>query len=416
MTVRTRREPHPALQGLLDAPLKLTLSAAVGAAIEELRGQVRAADESTDWLAIYDQGLGVTEQLLADLDAQLEAMEQRALTLPDPGEIRQKQLVGRQKSADEVRARIRTDLNRTTNEWLDRLKRQQAQVHQQCVEMMDEHFKVHVETEKRSVTVSVDPTCWEQLEQFMGACADSWTEQAGQGADQQLTALLDARDQVHGAERVPWTAPVRSGLPAVDGAPLRLPRPEHGNAPTTLGALGSFLRSNVLLVSMFGMMLGAPIAFVFGLDLGGGKSGMLRGGVVVAAMPFLSIFGAYAGRTKRRQAIEKLDQDGHRKLRDATERNVGTVLDAQRDRNGRWIRARATELENALAEWWEIAVVPALAQVEVTVKEAAQKAKIDHRRLSDEHAKLKRTRDDVAGKLLFDLRRHHRELGESGAG
>ncbi len=143
---------------------------------------------------------------------------------------------------------------------------------------------------------------------------------------------------------------------------------------------------------------------------------MMRGLVVVGALPVLTLIGVYAGRTKRRQTIERIGHEGRTKLRAAIVRSVTSLLSAHRDHNVRWVRARCTELENSLSEWWKIAVVPALGKVEEEVNAQAHSAKIDQRRLSDEHSKLKRTRDDVAGKLLFDLKRHHRELSEQSSG
>ncbi len=413
MSTRGRRgEPHPALQSLLDSPLKLSLSDALTASLETLRQQVKAAKPEEDQVPLYDRAIALTGLLLAELEEQMRVQEALALELPDPAEIRQKRLVAPRKANEEINAKIRANLKRLTQEWTDRLKRQQTAVERQCMDMLDADFKVQVDVQRSAITVGIAPETWNDVTDFTESCLQAWADQACAGADEQLQAALEDRQSAHGAERVPWSPPVAPASPDPMTSDIRKGQDELGTAPSTLGALAMFLRSNLLMVSMFGMMFGAPVALCLGIDLSGGSSGLIRGGMVVAAMPFLIAIGIYTGHSKRKQTIEKITRDSQKKLRDRTTKGIKGELDAHRDRISRWVRVRATEVEQSLEEWWKIAVVPALDEVEAQVAEASQRAKLDHKKLSETHSRLKKTREDVANKLLFDLKRHRRGLAE----
>jgi len=414
MSSRGRRggEPHPALQSLLDSPLKLDLSDGLAASLEALRLRVKGMDPEGEVLPIYDEAIELTHVLIGELDVQMSALEAQALELPDPGDIRQKRLIAPKKAADETHGRIKTNLKRTVQDWADRLKRQQTQVERQCMDMLDADFEVEVGVKRSAITVGVTEENWSAVTGFVEECLTAWADQSCSGADEQLTAALDDRQTATGADRVPWSPPTAPSAPAAAAAEIRKAADEHGTAPSTLGALAMFLRSNLLMVSMFGMMFGAPCALCLGIDMSGGTSGLVRGGMVVAAMPFLFGMGLFAGYSKRKQTIEKLTRDNSKKLRDATEKGIKTELEAQRERIARWVRLRATEVETSLDEWWKIAIVPALSEMEGAVAEASQRAKIDQKKLGDVHSRIKKTREDVSSKLLFDLKRHRRTLAE----
>ncbi len=416
MTTRPRRSLNPALQALLDAPLKLDVSPPVQERIEALRAEVRGAGPDVDAVALYGRAIETAEALLGDMDARLSEMEQRALSNTDPAEIKHREFGKKQRAAADLQARIKTDLAKVVTEWEDRLRRQQDQVNRQCLDLLDADFSVGVTADKRQVTVAVTDGAWASVRSFLDDCLAAWSSQACAGANDQLAKVLEVRNEAHGATRVPWRPPSPSPPPAVDLSPLRRPAPGHGDAPTTLGALGGFLRSNVLMVSMFGMMVGAPIAMVFGLDVGRGRSGMMRALVVGVALPFLVAIGYRTGVTKRRSAIDKLTTDYNQRLRDGTQKVIRSTLEAHRQTTLRWVRARSTELEQSLGEWWEIAVHTALRETEKKASEMAHRARIDHKKLADQHARLKRSREDCEAKLLFELRRHHRDLREAAGG
>jgi len=398
------REPQSCLIGLIDMPLRIELPAPLHERLRALRATIKAGVAPDGWAALYREAVDCGETLVAHLDTEVSRTEQEALSMPDPNDVRGRLLTAPMKQAEAQRKQATTDLKRVLTDWTDRVQRQRPQVVQQCAGAKASLLVPEVQREGRAATVSYPAGGWGQYQSFVVQCVEAWSQQSIQGATAELDAVVSSYAVPAGtgmaAPSLPAAlAPPRPGLSSLQDSPAGT----AGAVPSVGGALFGFLRSNLLLVSMFGMMLAAPITVMFGLDLGSG--GAARGYIVVGALPFLGVAGILAGRKKQKDALGDLLQKGTSALDKHVDKALSAELDVQTSAIQRALVARHQSLEDALDAWVAATLRPHFETLAPEASDALRRAKLDQRRVSDAHNRARKMRDDVQAKLLFELRK-----------
>ena len=393
-------EPSPALRTFFDLPLRLDLPAELTARVETLEKQARALQPTDTWLPIYEGAIGLSEAAGAHLEEQLDAVRDQLLGLPDPNRLRQETVGRLRKEADDARASLKTDLQALVREWSDRAKRQQSQVGKECETPVSEHLVLVEAPVAGGVALSIEPGWWGEYRGFAHKCSTLWTEQVANGVEMDLQARMADLSALSFSEGKPVPTLVPPTPPKPEGLFETPPRTEQVELPSAMGALASFVRSNLMMVSMFSMMV-----------VGGGV--ISRGTVLLGALPFIAVFGFFAGRRQRDRLKTKALEAARTKVLSEVQRDLKSGLDGCRSALERHIKARTKAYEAAADTWGKEVLAPAMEAAEAETNASIKRLRKQSGQLQEKQAGLKGQLTQVNKNLLFELRRRQRDLGRA---
>jgi hypothetical protein len=399
----------------MDATLRTDVPASVQKPLHALVSAVGQTAPDGDWSKIYGEAIQVAEILAGALDERVDELDRAILALPDPNEVRQREIGDRRRNADRQRTEVRTALQKVVTDWTDRLKRQQAQVERQCLDELEAKIKLAGRNDPAKggmperFVVSLDERWWALYLDFVAQCSLSWSQQSSAKAEETFRDIIRSTQGQASSRKTPIGVPTLVSPPHPDLSLARAPAEDRTDVPGSWAALGQFLRSNVMTVSMLTMMFGGPLAIAVGMP-GDTISAGVKGLLVVSALPVLTAVGWLAARNKRQEVMRKALEQGEVKVREQATKQVQQAVSGHRDRLARWLQQRADAWNEVVDQWWPVSVEPEIAAAEELLKARLVELKLDHKRLSDQQSQLRRFRDDVASRMLFDLRKRQRQL------
>jgi len=420
---RRRRggEPSAALQQLVELPLRLRRQGPVVERIEALEDQIAATAPDGPWLSRYDVALDIARDLVAEMGAELSALQEEILSQPDQTRIRNELLAGPQKEADRAASQAKATLSKVSRAWTDRIKRQQDQVSVQCMEPVDRDLVLFEEPTPYGLVLRVDPTWWAQFTGFVGRCCGSWSERVTGGFEAEALRELAGLAGLPLAAGQPVTPPAPRDDPEGEGAPRSAPPFKEIEVPSTGASMMQYMRSNIMTVGILGSVFAGVLALVgplMGGEDGGGGGGVstmaVRGGVLAAALPVSLVFGIKAARRQREKLRHKAVVEQKKAVTGHVKSELKGGLDRQRGALDRWVAARATDWERAVDAWFAAAVQPQLDACETRALEAIREQKIKTSRMSERQMQIKQQLRRIEDNLLFDLKKARRALQRGG--
>ncbi|MDD9944051.1 MAG: hypothetical protein OXU20_23615 [Myxococcales bacterium] len=413
---RAAAEPSPALKGALDVGLKYPVAEELASDLDGLAERVAELGGDGPWLSVYDRAIGLIEQLIDSMQERIEAAQARMADAGDTSELKQRLSTGPRKAAERARAQAKAAVNKAGKEWSERCKRQLEHVLEQCGASGVSALKVTTEEVAGGLQFGVDSAWWAEFAGYVERCMEEWTRTTTSGADQALSqaALQGAADVSSLTEGRALGAPEPQEPPAVQ-ANLRPPvEPSKVPMAGAASALMKHMRSNVMMIGVFGTALGV-IFFIVGRLAGNGEADtpntmLIRGGLILAALPISAIIGLKAIRSER----QKLREDGAIKHREAMAGHLTTVLKKALERHRgvleRWVLARQAAWEEQVEQFWSESVEPALQRLDEQASDQLKQAKLEQSRAGDELSSAKMVKNQLSQNLLFELKKRRREV------
>ncbi len=411
-------EPTPPLRAALDIALRFDLEPPIDALIAKLSETVRTTSGDADWRPVYDEAIAVVERAVEMVSTRLEATKAEALAVEEPALIKQRIVAEPKKGFERVRGDLRTRLQDVARRWAERSKRQQEHVLENCQQAVEAGLSLSEQPTAHGIDLTIDPTWWAQFGGHVVRCCDEWTRVTCQGADAEFQSTYEqcvlGTADAGKAERPkpPATLPE----PRNEGSLAMVGLPVHqAEVPSMGGALMHSMRSNVMTIGIAGTMFVAVFALVGQLIGSGGGTGpnrtMVRGGLLLAALPVSAFFGWRSAKHQRSAMLRKATQSQEKNAKSFIRTELGKALDRHRRALERWLQDRQNDWTSVADAWWDAVAEPALQAREEEALAVIREQKLVAARLSDDVSNLRRTRDDLAGRLLFDLKRRRRELG-----
>lgn len=405
------REPAPPLKAVLDIPIRFPDAAPE---LLESVGELakRSREGEPDWPAIYESATEIVTRLVEGMDGQVEDLQRRLLDL-DPNELRQRLTAAPRREVERKKADAAAALSAVEREWMDRAARQADYVVESCVA----HAKGALQLEERSaqtggIALAVDGPAWAQFTGYVSRCCDQWCESARKGIDEDAArALASAAAALGGASR----RPDDSGAPPSEGQLGSEPPVKNADVPSTMGALLSYVRSNIMTVGIFGTVIAVVIALVgrFTGEASSSMSGgsmLMRGGLVIAVLPLVLAAGIVAARKQRERLRARAIEDYEKAVQAFVKAEVERAAQKQRKAVERWVKARVAAWSGALDALWQDTVEPRLRGDDDRAQKALVDARLEHQKLQDQLQRLRTLRSQASGNLLVDLRRRLAEL------
>jgi hypothetical protein len=418
----TATEPGPPLRAVLDVPLRFAIPAELSAEVQTLSRTVRQTGPDGDWPAVYATAIQIAEALLEDVDGRLEEMQRRALTTEDPNEVRQRLSQGPRREAERGRTEAKAAVQKTAKEWVERSKRQLEHVSTQCLETAPKALPVKEEPTDAGILLRVDPPGYVQFTSYVGRCCEEWTKNVTGGAESAIAAGVSSATApvVDKRKAAAVGAPSTLAAPSADLRLAAEPPSKEADVPSTVSALMQSVRSNIMAVGIFGTVIAVAVAMIGKVsgEEGGGRSPntmLMRGGLVLAILPFSIFFGLRAAK-KQRAILRDNAIAAHNQATQAfVKTEVDKALERHRKQLERWLTTRAEEWATAIDRWWDEAVESRLVEADGAGIEAMREAKLQQAKMTEEQTALRTFRNQLGQNLLFDLRKRQRELSDAAA-
>ncbi|PJB45758.1 MAG: hypothetical protein CO108_06755 [Deltaproteobacteria bacterium CG_4_9_14_3_um_filter_63_12] len=408
-------EPSKVLLGLFNLPLQQELPEPFVEALEELRQRTtqltRDGVEQASWLPVYDEAIEVLVFLGEELKEDLRRLQQELLEAEDASELKRRLVQDPRREADEAKRSVRESLQKTMREWVDRNKRQMDHVGKNCQEVFEKKFRLDERPTSTGIEMAMPDGLWDDYCQYFKECCQTWIKNTTQGVEVAFAQNVNtgaAPLRTIGRPEIfcpPDTTPPsnRVGIEGAKPAPEVLAIPGRGKL------FGQYIRSNIMSVGMFGMLVGSMLA-MFGWKVG---SGTIRAALIAALLPISIIFGALGVKRQRQELSEKAVADQKKKISGTTDKAVKARLDEQRQALDRWINARLTVWSNTTDQYWKDQIEPHFSELEA----AAKKATIDHtiwrNSLNDKMNALRTLGARVNGTTLPELRARQRDIRDA---
>ena len=405
-------DPVPALRSLLDLPLRQAVDPEPLRAINALTADVRAADASGQWAAVYARSIKITDELLAATDRRLEELQRRALSTEDPMEARARIAQAPRREAEQLRAQAQASVQKLLREWVDRAKRQQEHVTSGCVPFLRESRLVNRVDDKHHMTLTVDDRWWAEFSDYTRQCCEEWTKHFCLGLEQDVgPSIAEALGEMarrHGTPTAPvtWTQPVTASNFDL------LTDPREVEVPSRGALLIRAIRTNFMMMMGFVTIL---FSIVKGLTTSTGSSDDYKYalGVIGAGFFALSIFFGNDDAQRQRETLQKQGLTGWRDTTTAQIRSeLDKVIDRHRRALERWAVLRAEQWTASIDRWWDTRVEPRFIESDGIAADHARELKIQQGRMQEEIGTLRALRNQLAQTTLFDLRRRLRDLSE----
>jgi hypothetical protein len=415
-------EPAPPLRALLDVPLRFAIAAPLAAELQGLSQTVRQTPPDGAWADVYARAIEIGEALARDADARIEDMQRKALSADDPNETRQRLSQGPRRDAERARADAKGALQKALREWIDRSKRQFEHVSTQCLETAGKTMQLDESPTHAGIALAIDKPWAAQFAGYVGRCCEEWTRNVTTGADGALATAASGATAaaVEKLRAAAVRAPATAAAPSTDArVGSDLPSKEV-DVPSTGAALLHYVRSNVMAVGIFGTVLAVAVALAGKLSGEGESHGspntmLLRGGLILAVLPFSVVFGLKAARRQRAALRDKAIAAQRQAVQGYLKSEVEKALERHRKALERWMTARSDEWATAVDRWWEEAIEPKLADADAAGVEAMRELKLQQAKMTEEQTALRTFRSQLTQSLLFDLRKRQRELVEAAA-
>ena len=413
-------EPTPPLKAVLDLPLRSTdTPAELLPRIDELSRAVRDMPRDGDWIPIYEEAIAIVELVGRDVDARFAEMQRRLLDAEDPNEAKQRTLQGPRREAERLRTEAKNAVQRVDRDWVDRSKRQLDQLLEKCLKSGRKSVAVTEKTTSAGLELEVDGTWWAEFLGYVGRCCDEWTRNVTTGVE----ADLEKATREATASLLPRTGGRGVSSPATEPAPPTEAKtteelPEKvADVPSRGAALMRYVRSNIMAVSIFGTMFAVVIGVVFQMTSDDANASArpvstmyVRGGLLLLVLPIVLFFGLRAGNAQREKLRQKAVEQHRKDIQTFLKGAVLAILERHRGALERWIHARAEAWAERVDVFWDDVLDPVLAEKDSHAAERIKELKLEQAKLAEEQQALKMARSQIGDKLLFDLRRRHREL------
>lgn len=406
-------EPQPPLRALLDLTLEQRFSERLGSRIDHLGARIGELEPESDWLPIYTEAVTLADDVAAELDQQVIALQERSVTTDDPNEIKRRSGAESRRTVEKLLGDVKAGVKKVTTEWTGRCKRQAAHVLGECVESAKKDTPLVGTEIKDKLEVGVDPAWWPKYADYVTQCCEQWTLRVTSGFEARaVVTVADAsRPLLKSVKAPPITPPPTTEPPAGKHklGERNLPT-KTVDLPGVGASLMQFIRSNIIAIGMFGGMLVAAGTM---LGLSSDKPGNMRGYLMLGALGPLLLIGFLGARKNRRRLAEKAHQDAGKEV----ERSLAALVKTTIERHGgvleRWVAARAEAWDTRISGWFEQHSEAYLKRKESDGASRAASAKLEQARLSDELNTKRSFRNKLNQGMVLDLKRRHRELKQA---
>ena len=222
------------------------------------------------WPEVYDEAILLVDGLAARLETQLEVYQRDLLAMEDPNEMRRRLAEGPRRAAEKVRADAKAAIQRAHGEWVDRSRRQLEKVSTEALGKLAPSLAVVEGSAATGIELSVDEARWGKAATYVERCADTWTANLVEGADDTMsdyatTAVVGFRSRKGRAAmalpepRDPTARAARLG---------QEPAKRVIEIPGFAGALVHSVRSGVMMVGMFAGLAGTALSYFIPKALG----------------------------------------------------------------------------------------------------------------------------------------------------